>query len=425
LSHVVGRLPGLWRNRDFMLLWTGQVVSTVGIRITLLAYPLLILAQTGSPAAAGVVGFAQTLPFLIWYLPAGALVDRWDRKKVMLIADAIRAITLASVVGALLLDRLTLPQILVAAFVEGTMFVFFQLAEDTALPHVVPRSQLPAALAQNQARVQGAELAGQPLGGVLFGIGHAVPFLVNVISYAVSVATLLLIRTPFQGRRDEQRRHLLAELAFGLTWLWRQRFLRVMVGLIGAANLVFNALTIVIIVRAQQLGASPALIGGIFACQGAGAIAGALAAPVVARRVPNVVVIVGAFWLWAAVFGALAVPSDPLALGAIALCGAMAGPAFNVVVSNYRYALTPDHLQGRTLGAGRLVAWGTIPVGPLAGGLMVEAIGARNTFLVLAAAMALVALASTASGTVRRPPAMPAGESVDVQPSRLTAEDGH
>jgi MFS family permease len=104
---VEERVRPLWRNRDFLLLWSGQAISTVGTRISSLAYPLLVLAVTGSPAQAGLVGFAQTLPFLVWYLPAGALVDRWNRKWVMLVADAGRAAALGSVAGALVLDRLT------------------------------------------------------------------------------------------------------------------------------------------------------------------------------------------------------------------------------------------------------------------------------------------------------------------------------
>jgi MFS family permease len=406
VAAVLDPPPSLWRNRDFMLLWSGQVVSTVGVRIAALAFPLLVLAQTGSPAIAGLVGFVQTLPFLLWYLPAGALVDRWDRKKVMLVADAGRALAMASVVVALLADRLTLAQILAAALVEGTLFVFFQLAEGAALPHVVPRSQLPAALAQNQAREQGAELAGQPLGGVLFGIGHALPFTANVLSYAVSFATLLLIRPAFQQRRKEPVRHLFAEVAEGVRWLWRQQFLRALVVLIGAANFVFNAQTLALIVRAQQLGASSAMVGVMFAFFGVGAILGALVAPALSRKLPPVLVIVGSFWLWAGVFASFVLPGEPLVLGVLAGIGALVGPLFNVVVSGYRYTLTPDHLQGRVLGAGRLVAWGALPLGALAGGVLVESIGAVTTFLVLAAGMAAVAAVGTLSRTIRRAPAL-------------------
>ena len=186
--------PPLWRNRDFTLLWSGQVVSTIGTRVSSLAFPLLVLALTHSPAKAGLVGFAQTLPFLLFYLPAGALVDRWNRKRVMLVADAGRALALGSLALALALDRLTLVQIAVVAFIEGSLFVFFQLSEGAALPHVVPKEQLPAALAQNQARDQGADLAGQPLGGFLFGIGHLVPFVFDAVSYAVSFVRLLFVR---------------------------------------------------------------------------------------------------------------------------------------------------------------------------------------------------------------------------------------
>ncbi|MGH3993940.1 MAG: MFS transporter, partial [Pseudonocardiaceae bacterium] len=251
----------LWRNRDFMLLWSGQVVSTIGIRVSSLAYPLLVLAMTGSPAQAGLVGFAQTLPYLLCYLLAGALVDRWDRKRVMLVADAGRALAVGTVAVALALGTLTLPMILLAAFVEGLLFVFFQLAETAALPHVVPRSQLAPALAQNQAREQGAELAGQPLGGVLFGISHLLPFAFDAVSYLVSFTTLLFVRPAFQASRERAITRLRADIAEGVRWLWHQEFLRALVALIGLTNLVFNALIITLIVRAQQLGASPAGIG--------------------------------------------------------------------------------------------------------------------------------------------------------------------
>lgn len=398
----------LWRNRDFMLLWSGQVVSTVGIRVSSLAYPLLVLATTGSPASAGLVGFVQTLPFLLCYLPAGALVDRWDRKLVMLAADAGRALAVGAVAVAAVLEAAVLPLIMAAVFVEGVLFVFFQLAEGAALPHVVPPAQLAPALAQNQAREQGAELAGQPLGGLLFGIGHALPFAVDAVSYLVSFGTLLFVRPRLQGERDGGAgTRLRAEIAEGVRWLWRQRFLRVLVVLIGLTNLVFNALAIVLIVRAQQLGASPAEIGLMFGCYGVAAIAGAVAAPALHRRLPPRLVIIGSLWAWAGVFALLPLPTRPLLLGAVAATASLTGPLFNVVVGRYRYALTPDRLQARGTSVARLVAWGTIPVGALAGGILTQAAGPVPTLLLLAATMALVAAAATILRTVRNPPPLP------------------
>src|SRR6266568_1593170 len=215
--------PPLWRNRDFILLWSGQVVSTVGTRVTGVAFPLLVLAQTHSPAKAGIVGFAQTLPYMLFYLPAGALVDRWNRKRVMLIADAGRAFALGSLAIVLAAGSPPLAQIVAVAFVEGSLFVFFYLSESAALTQIVPKEQLATAVAQNQARVQGADLAGQPLGGALFGISRLLPFAADAASYAVSFVSLLFVRPPFQEERERSPTPLRAEIAEGVSWLWHQR----------------------------------------------------------------------------------------------------------------------------------------------------------------------------------------------------------
>jgi MFS family permease len=401
---VEERVRPLWRNRDFLLLWSGQAISTVGTRISSLAYPLLVLAVTGSPAQAGLVGFAQTLPFLVWYLPAGALVDRWNRKWVMLVADAGRAAALGSVAGALVLDRLTLAQLVIVAFVEGTLFVFFQLAEGAALPHVVARAQLPAAVAQNQVRDQGAELAGRPLGGLLFGISHLLPFLVDAISYLVGFVSLMLVRPRLQQRRDGPRRHLLAEVAEGIRWLWRQRLLRLLVVLAGISNFAFNALPLALIVRAQQLGAAPSAIGLMFGAVGVGALLGALAAPGLLRWIPARVVLIGSLWLWAAQTAVLAALPNVVAIGAVLCAGAMAGPAFNVIAASYRYALAPDRIQARTISVLRLVAWGTIPLASLAAGFLLQTWDVLTTIALLATLMTAAAVIATANSSIRRAP---------------------
>jgi len=398
------RASTLLRNRDFMLLWSGQVVSTLGSRITALAFPLLVLAITHSPAQAGLVGFAQALPFLVWFLPAGALVDRWSRKRVMLVADAGRGVALGTVAAAVLLDRVTVAHLVVVAFVEGTLFVFFQLAEAAALPHVVPRAQLPTAVAQNQARDQGAELAGQPLGGFLFGLGHVVPFVADTVSYLVSFLALLPIRPDLEEPRDTPRRHLLAEVSEGVRWLMHQRLLRTLVALVAISNFAFNALPLALIVRAQDLGASPAAIGLMLGALGVGALAGAVAAPAIQRRVPPPAVLLGALWLWAVQSCVLIVAPSVVTIGVALGLGAFAGPPFNVVVASYRYALAPDRLQGRATSVARMIAWGTIPLAALAGGVSVERFGAVPTIAWLAVLALAVAILATLLPTVRRAP---------------------
>jgi predicted MFS family arabinose efflux permease len=397
------RLP-LWRNRDFLLLWTGQVVSTVGSRASSVAFPLLVLALTGSPSQAGLVGFAQTLPFPLLFLVAGVVVDRVDRKRLLLVSEGARAIAFASLVVALALDRVVLAHILAVAFVEGSFFVFFRLAESAALPQVVPKEQLPTAVAQNQARDQGAELAGAPLGGLLFGFDRLLPFLFDALSYAIGFVTLLFVRPALQEDRPPRETRVREEVVEGFRWAWHHPFIRAIVILVGGSNFAFNALFLVLIVRAKDLGASAALVGAMFGFLGVGAILGALVAPAVARRVPARFVIVGSLWLWAVYPLVLVALPNVLAIGVAAGVVNIFGPIFNVVLSAYRYALVPDRLLGRVGSVILLVAWGTIPLGAISAGFLLEQFGAVTSMLVLAGVSFAVAVGATLTRTVRNVP---------------------
>jgi MFS family permease len=387
-----------------MLLWTGQVVSTVGTRASSVAFPLLVLALTGSPSQAGLVAFAQTLPFPVLFLVAGVVVDRVDRKRLLLIADGARAVAFASLAVALALDRVTLGHILVVAFIEGAFFVFFRLAESAALPQVVPEEQLPIAVAQNQARDQGAELVGAPLGGLLFGVNRLLPFLFDAVSYAISFVALLFVRSALQEERPPRETSVREEIVEGFRLTWRQPFIRAIVVLIGGSNFVFNALFLVLIVRAKDLGASAAWVGAMFAFLGAGAILGALVAPAVARRVPARLVIIGALWLWAVYPLVLITLPNAVALGLVAGLVSITGPIVNVVLSAYRYALVPDRLLGRVGSVILLVAWGTIPLGAITAGLLLQEFGAVTSMVVLAGLSFIVALGATLTPTVRKVP---------------------
>lgn len=387
-----------------MLLWSGQVVSTVGMRITTLAYPLMILAVSRSPLLAGIAGAAQTAPFLLLYLPAGALVDRWDRKRVMLTADSVRVILLGGLAATLFADGLTYPQIITTAFLDGACFVFFQLAESAALPHIVAARHLPTALAQNQAREQGAELAGAPLAGFLFSASHALPFAADAATYLVSLVTLLFVRPALQQRSNQPRRSLWKEIAEGLSWLWRERLLRALVALTGATNLAMSALPLAVIVRARQLGAGPVLIGLLLVFPGVASIAGSFAAPWLQRRIPARLVMVGSLWLWAASMATLASVRAPLDLGLAVGFGSLPGPAFNVVLARYAYARAPDRLRGRIVSSARLITWGTIPLAALFAGAVLQTAGPVPALLGLAAVMLAVAVTATATPTVRCAP---------------------
>src|SRR5262249_1360593 len=167
-----------------------------------LSFPLLILALTHSPQQAGFVAAVGVLPPLLLSLPAGALVDRLDRKRLMIVCDVLRALNLASIPLALAFDRLTLVQLYLFAMVEGSCAVLFNLANIVCIQRVVPKEQLPDAIARRETSEGAVTLLGPSLGGVLFTLGRAVPFVVDAVSYIASIGSLVFIRTPFQGERD-------------------------------------------------------------------------------------------------------------------------------------------------------------------------------------------------------------------------------
>jgi MFS family permease len=394
----------LWRNRDFTLLWASQVVSTVGTRVTSVAYPLLVLLLTGSPTLAGLVGFAQTLPFLLLYLPGGAWVDRWDRRRTMVVCELGRVVALGSVaVTAVLagISAVTVPQLVAVAFVEGCLFVLFDLAEGAALPRLVPPEQVPTAVAWNQARTQGADLVGQPVGGLLFALAPALPFAVDAASYLLSSGAVAAIRTRLQGERAPTVDRLRTRIAEGVRFVRRSPFLRETVLIVGWANLVFNAVFLALIVRAQRLGGSPGQIGLVLATYGAAGIIGAVAAPTLHKRLSGRLVLVAVAWLWTGLGIALAFAPTLVWLAVLVFVVNLFGAPYNVVIAARMYQLVPEEIFGRVRSVGRIVAWGTIPVGTLLGGVLADRFGPGPALLVLGIAMVPVAVASTLSPGMR------------------------
>ena len=394
----------LRRNRDFLLFWLGQVFSTAGTRATGVAFPLLVLAVTGSAVDAGTVGFAQTLPFVVWFLPAGALVDRLDRKRVMLVCEVIRFAAMGSVALALVTDRFSLLHILVAAFVEGSALVFFELAEAAALPHIVPQEQLPTALAQNQARQQAANLSGQPLGGAMFAISRTLPFAFDAFSYLISAATILAIRPDFQESREGSDRSMLGQIADGVRWLWRQPFLRSCSALAAVANFVMSALSLTVIVRVQDLGGGPTVVGLVMAAFGIGALTGSAVAPAVQRRLRGRTILLVTTSVESLMWALAAFAPNPLLLAVAVGTGTAVSPSMNVMLGRYRYALAPDELQGRVMSAFRVLAWGAIPLGAVAAGFTLEGVGTTETFLGLAAIMLMLTVAAAVAPSLRSDP---------------------
>jgi predicted MFS family arabinose efflux permease len=399
--------PALWRNRDFVTLWSGQVVSALGARISATAMPLLVLATTGSPADAGLVAAAGTLPFLVAHLPAGPLVDRWNRRRILLTSEALAGLALVTVPIAQWLGVLTVAQLVVVAFVQGMCAVFFGVAETAALPTLVPAAQLPTALAQNEARGRGAALAGGPLGGLLFGIDRALPFLADAISYAAAAVALLFLRTDLRSEPATPAEPLWRSTVTGLRWIWRHPLIRAAILLVAASNLVFQALVLVIVVLAQRHGATAGDIGLMLGIYSGGGLIGALAAARFHRCFTPKMVIIGVNWCWAALLPLFLLTTSAPQIGAIGAATAFIGPLWNVVIVSYSALLVPNDLLGRVTSAAMTLSWGVMPIGSLAAGLLLSQGGPTGAILVLTGVMLGTAVAATASPAVRHAAPLP------------------
>ncbi len=395
-------LASIWRNRDYMLLWSGQLASTLGTAASQVIVPLLILAITGSAEDAGIAGALRFIPYLVFSLPVGALIDRWDRKAVMIRCDVGRAIAVATIPIAMAFDALSLWQIYVVSLVEGSLFVFFNIAEVAALPRVVAKEQLPQASALNEAGFGITNIVGPSFGTVIYQVfGRAVPFVSNVVTYAISAIALARIKVPFHTRREVEEHDLKKEVAEGLRWMWDNPLIRYMAFLTGGLNVINAATPLIIIVFAKNMGASDGEVGVIFSAAGIGGIVGSLVGGGLQRRFRFGQVIIAVTWLEALCFPLYLVVPSYFLLSAVAGISAFLGPVYNVVQFSYRLSIIPDQLQGRVNSVFRLLAFGFMPVGSALAGVLIERFGVEAAVMVLSGWLLALAVSTTFNRNVR------------------------
>ncbi len=397
----------LWRNRDYVLLLSGQAVSTVGSQVSLVAFPLLILALTNSPAEAGLMTALRALPYAFLCLPAGALVDRWNRKWVMVIADSGRAVALGSIPIALALGHLTFLQLALVSLIEGTLFVFYSLAETAAIPHVVRKEQLSDAMSQNEVTYSLSTVVGPALGPILYGISSTLPFLADAVSYVASVVSLFFIRTQFQEERTtngDAPQSMWKEIGEGIAWLWQHPVIRFLAILTFGITTPCMGYVLVLLVLAQHMHASNTVIGLIFASGGIGSVVGALLVGPLQKRFSFRQVIIVSTWLWVLTWLFYAIAPNPLLLGISNTISFIVVPIYTVTQYTYRIAIIPDRLQGRVNSVFRLIAFGGQPLGIAITGLLIQAIGPNYAVAVLFIPQGILAIAVTLNKHVREAP---------------------
>ncbi|MEV7926016.1 MFS transporter [Kitasatospora sp. NPDC088264] len=398
----------LSRNRNYNILWTGQLLSELAFEIAMVAIPLLILAHTGSAIQMGTASSVLAAVRMLAAIPAGAIADRWNRRTVMLTCQALRAVGMGSLAAALALDRYSYWHLLAVVVLEGALGSVFEPAEHAALPQVVPESQLSTAVARNAARPYVATLLGPSVAGFLFAVHPTDPFAVTAAVLALSAGALTLLRLPpvagpGTGKPDGG---MGGEMAAGFRWVLRNRVLRTTLVWMVGTNLVFNALLVIILAVSNEDRTAPGEIGLMMACLGVGGLLGAALAPWLHRRLPAPVIVLGFAWLAAVATALMAVVSGGVPLGVLLGLAALFAPVANTTVMTHQLMVTPDGLRGRVSSIAALCSGGAGALGPLAGGVLVARSGGGTAaVLACAGALALIAVGTTASPVLRRFPA--------------------
>jgi predicted MFS family arabinose efflux permease len=383
---------GYWR------IWTASTISNLGDGVRLVAMPLLAARLTRDPRLISLVSVAGSLPWLVVGLLSGALVDRWDRRRIMWTVDAVRAVVMGALTTAVVLGWPSITLLAVVAFLLATAETLFDNAAMAIVPDLVGHDDLERANARLYAgQIITGQLLGLPLGGVLLATATFAPFALDMTSFAAAALLVLGVSGRYQvaAADQTQRPNLWAEIAEGLAWLWHHRLLRTLCVLIGAANLVFSGMMAVAVLYALEvLGLTETGYGVLLAAFAAGS----LAATAVASRLARFLGCGRALWCSiagsVAAFAGLGGTSSPLTAGGWLAVFGVAIVVWNVITISLRQAIVPAGLLGRVTSAYRLVAMGVAPIGAGLGGLVAKAFGLRAPFLLGAAGLLLAGLAT-------------------------------
>jgi MFS family permease len=386
----------LWRNVQFQTIWIGSAASTLGSAVASVAYPLAILAATGSPGRAGLFAAVQATGLLLAGLPAGQLADRFDPRRILIISETGRALVTAVIVVTLATGSLSFPLLIAAALLLGLGQPASSCARLLLVRAAVDPAQLTRALTQDEVRINGAALVGPPLAGVLFALralAHAAPFVFVAGSFLVSVLSSALVR--IRPDRPDQaaspaapKRSPVSGMLTGVRVLLGDPVLRAATLLICAANSVGVGLDLVAVVILRDQSVSPALIGLALTGAAVGGLAGApLVAPL--HRIRPGVLLLLVCVLQVPVFLLIAVVSGPWWMAGLLFAASLGFPAIRVLIDVLILRQAEPAQRGRVVGAFTTLIGLGMPVGSAAAGLLLQFLPARIALLALAAALAV------------------------------------
>lgn len=410
------QLPALWRDRDFVSLWSAQAVSAFGARITREGLPIAAVLTLGaSPAEVGLLSALSNGPALIVGLACGGYIDRTKRRGLMMAADVVRALALATIPIAALFHLLTLPQLYIAAAIVGAASVLFEIADHAYLPGLVAREDLTRANASLSATESVAEIGGPALAGALFQV-LAAPFAIaaNAVTYLVSALFLAGIGRPEPAPEPEPHARWTDDVALGFGAALRHPLVAPIFLMTAGQSLaggMFGALYILFCV--QVVGLNPALLGLTIAAGGVGALAGTVAAGWLGRTAgvgPGI--LLGQLGLGVAVVMIPLSPANPAqgmpVLVASQFLGDATAVAVLILAGSLRQTVLPISVLGRVGAAFKATSGGLAVLGALIGGVLGEVMGVRGAIWVGVAGILVTPLLGL-RGPLKRLREMPAG----------------
>ena len=394
----------LTQNRDFKVLLTSQGVSALGDAVSFTALPLLVLALTGSGFAMGIVGAVQTLPDLFFGMVAGALADRSDRKRMMLLADLGRAALTALIPISIALGGPTMAVILLVTAPISLLRSFFLASYTASVPAVVGRGQVGRANSYFEAIYSVGYIVGPAIAGVLAStIGPGPTLAIDAVSFAVSAIGLLFVRRDLRAPVDRPRERLVAEIREGIDYIAGQPTLRSAILFWGAISILTAPLVSALAVHiTRDLGYPPAILGLVLAAYGVGTVIGALVSARRGSRGSVAPFLLGGTLVTAAALMVLAITPEVPVMVAVSLASGVAQSMVLLTYLTLRTVQSPDALLGRIGSTARTISLGLQPIGLLAGGALIDLTSGSTTIALMGIAIALVSLAFAPVAALRR-----------------------
>jgi MFS family permease len=381
-------------RRPLYALYAADVVSLSGNAVGLLAIPWFVLTTTGSAASTALAVFFNFLPVVIAAFFGGVVVDRLGFRTTSVVADLASAGAVAAIPLLHTTVGIELWQLLTLVFLGALLDAPGATARAALIPDLAETGgvRLERASGIRGAIQQGSQLLGAPIGGLLVaGVGATDALWLNAASFLVSAA-LVAFFVPHPGRAAaaEAPGRFLTELADGMRFIWRERVLRALVLTVLVSNLLDAPFPVIMAVFAEETYGSATELGLMYGTLGGAALLGALVYSAIGHRLPRRRTFVCCFALFPLSYLTIATtPSLPVALAALAVVGLAAGP-INPLIFTVTAERVPTQLRGRVFGAVRAGAWASIPLGILAGGALVGAIGVTATFLAIGLSYALL-----------------------------------